>query len=107
METVRIHQIAYTHLILNKFKLDNCNAIKTPMDANTTIQANVNDESKQLPVVNVSYRELIGSLMYLSVGTHPDIAFAVSKLSKYLSNPSNQDTYKRTVFAVTMLDCLN
>lgn len=68
--------------------MGNCNAIKTPIDVNATIQANVDNEGK-LPA-NVPFRELIGSLMYLSISTRPDIAFAVSKLSKYLANPSNK-----------------
>lgn len=33
------------------------------------------------------YREEIGSLMYLIVGTIPDIAFPIGKLSKYVENP--------------------
>lgn len=33
------------------------------------------------------YREMIGCLMYAAVMTHPDIAFAVSKLSQYLDAP--------------------
>jgi len=36
---------------------------------------------------HVPYREAIGSLMYTSVGTHPDISFAVSTLSQFLDNP--------------------
>lgn len=90
MKIMHIHQTAYAHSVLNKFKMVDCNAIKTPMDVNAVIQANVANEGKQLPAANVPYRELIGSLMYLSVGTRPDIAFAVSKLSKYLANPSNE-----------------
>ena len=43
-------------------------------------------DSKQAP--DVPYREAIGSLMYLMVGTRPDIAFAVSRLAKYVENPT-------------------
>ncbi len=35
----------------------------------------------------VPYREAIGSLMYASVTTHPDITFAISTLSQFLENP--------------------
>ena len=35
----------------------------------------------------VPYREAIGSLMYTSVATRLDIAFAVSTLSQFLDNP--------------------
>ena len=35
------------------------------------------------------YREAVGSLMYAAVAKHPDIAFAVSALSQFLSNPGS------------------
>jgi hypothetical protein len=31
------------------------------------------------------YRELVGSLMHIAIGTHPNIAFAVSKLTTFLN----------------------
>ena len=37
----------------------------------------------------VPYREAIGSLMYASVATRPDISFAVSTLSQFLNNPGH------------------
>ncbi len=37
----------------------------------------------------VPYREAIGNLMYATIATHPDIAFAVSTLSQFLENPSH------------------
>jgi hypothetical protein len=33
------------------------------------------------------YQQKIGSLIYLAVVTRPDIAFAVSRLSRFLTNP--------------------
>jgi hypothetical protein len=35
----------------------------------------------------IPYREAVGSLMYAAVATRPDIMFAVSTLSQFLSNP--------------------
>jgi hypothetical protein len=34
------------------------------------------------------YQQMIGSLLYIQIGTHPDIAFPVSHLTQYASNPS-------------------
>jgi hypothetical protein len=38
--------------------------------------------------MNVPYREAIGSLMYLMVGTRSDIAFAVSRMAQYVESPT-------------------
>jgi hypothetical protein len=39
------------------------------------------------------YSQIIGSLMYLASATRPDIAFAVSKLSRFVSNPGDAHWY--------------
>ena len=36
------------------------------------------------------YSQIIGSLMYLASATRPDISFAVSKLSRFVSNPGDE-----------------
>ena len=38
------------------------------------------------------YQQIIGSLLYVQIGTRPDISFAVSCLAQYASNPSQQHT---------------
>jgi hypothetical protein len=35
----------------------------------------------------IPYHEAIGSLMYASLGTHPDITFAVQTVSRFTTNP--------------------
>ena len=39
------------------------------------------------------YQSIIGSLLYLMIGTHPDISYAVTHLSQFSTNPS-EDHYK-------------
>ena len=38
-------------------------------------------------MTKIPYRQAIGSLMWATVATRPDIAFAVSVLSQFLENP--------------------
>ncbi|XP_037870990.1 uncharacterized protein LOC119629381 [Bombyx mori] len=68
--------------------MDECNGIKTPMERNYNIEINDNTE-----VLDVPYRELIGSLIYLTVTTRPDLTFAVSYLSRFLDKP-NEELWK-------------
>ena len=47
----------------------------------------------------VPYREAVGSLMYAVVGTRPDIAYAVSYLAQFMSNPGRMhwEAVKRVI----------
>ena len=45
------------------------------------------DEKERAEMEKVPYAFTVGSLMYAQVCTHPDIAFAVNALGRYLSNP--------------------
>jgi hypothetical protein len=53
----------------------------TPYDPSVTLRKNMKDTRDQL-----KYSQIVGSLMYLASTTRPDIFFAVSKLSRYMSN---------------------
>ncbi|KAL1972155.1 hypothetical protein VTN31DRAFT_7374 [Thermomyces dupontii] len=37
-----------------------------------------------------SYQQKVGSLMYVAVHTRPDIAFAVSRLARFMTNPGSE-----------------
>ncbi|KAL4018503.1 hypothetical protein IC575_022101 [Cucumis melo] len=83
-----LSQSHYIDKMLNKYKNHGIVIAKTPIDASLHLGKNNGDNIAQL-----EYSRIIGSLMYIMSCTCPDIAFVVSKLSRYTSNPS-QDHWK-------------
>lgn len=81
--SIFVHQSTYAEKVLSKFNMQNCNPVSTPSDTNQPIGNFDESNASSYP-----YRELIGSLMYLAVGTRPDIAHAVGIASRYLEKPT-------------------
>ncbi|CAM8885319.1 unnamed protein product [Rhodiola kirilowii] len=76
-------QSHYIEKVLKKYKYLNCHPVNTPFESSKHLLPN-----KGAPVSQLEYSRVIGSLMYAMTSTRPDIAFAVGKLSRYTSNPS-------------------
>ena len=81
-----IGQPAYTEALLKRFSMENSNAVDTPFEAGTKL---VKSQESDKPYDKTKYQSAIGSLLFLSNRTRPDISFAVGKTSRYSSNPSN------------------
>ena len=64
---------------------------KTPLDISIHLSKNREEGFSQ-----VEYTRIIDSLMYLTSCTRPDLAYTVSKLSRYTSNPGT-DHWKAIV----------
>lgn len=79
-----LSQAHYVDTILNKFGQNDLEISKTPLDTTYNLTRNLGESVSQL-----EYARVIGSLMYLMSCTCPDIAYTVSKLSRYTSNPGN------------------
>jgi len=78
-EKITLSQRRYILNLLNRYGMDSCNPITTPMDRDTVLdKSTADDRDERRP-----YRELVGALMYLAVATRPDIAHAVSVLSQF------------------------
>ena len=88
-QTITLEQEAYIEQILAHFRLDRAQPAVTPMKPGTDFMPDSPLVSPTLLTAakKMMYREMIGSLMYLAVMTHPDISFAVSTLSQYLDVP--------------------
>ena len=65
----------------------NCKSMSTPMVANLK-KLHDSDSGSDL-VDPTMYRQLVGSLMYLT-HTRPDIEFAVSALSQFMVEPRDR-----------------
>ncbi len=88
-DTISLCQSHYVDSLLEKYGLADANPLTTPMDSNVKLDAydKHEPEGEEDSKITHGYAQLIGSLMYLALGTRPDIAFAVNKLAQYTSNP--------------------
>ena len=71
----------YMNKILERFNKNDTNIAKTPVDVNLHLRKNTGDTISQ-----VKYSRIIGTLMYMINCTRPDIAYSVSKLSRFTSD---------------------
>ena len=85
--SVWIGQKSYLENILRSFGMENCKAIHTPVDASTKLMKAVDNDTD---VDQKLYQSAVGSLLYLSLATRPDITFAVSNVAKFCAKPSKQ-----------------
>ena len=81
-QTLICTQRGYIKEILHSFNMSNCKPISTPMEHDLQLirLQSTSPEAQHLP-----YREAIGKLIYLASATRPDIAYAVSYLSRFAS----------------------
>ena len=89
-----LSQTHYIQNILEKFKFLNFKRAKTPIDVNLHLAQNKGEGQSQL-----DYASVLRSLMYVMNCTRPNIACAISKLSRYTSNPNQSHwlTMKRVL----------
>jgi hypothetical protein len=87
---ISIDQCDYLDKVLDRFQMTDAKSAQTPLPSNWDPKANT---GKATAAEITRYQSIIGSLLYLMIGTRPDIAFAVTHLSQFSTNPS-EDHYK-------------
>jgi hypothetical protein len=86
-KTISLSQTKYLKQVLERFRMQNCKFAKTPLPSGWRGTKNHEQAS---PDFRLRYQAIIGSLLYLMIGTRPDIAFAVTRLAQYAANPSQE-----------------
>ncbi|KAL7305663.1 hypothetical protein TKK_0002383 [Trichogramma kaykai] len=84
----------YITKLLKSFRYSEMKTQKTPMAKNKIenrerkAREEFEDEPQVVSIGNLSYRALIGSLLYLASTVRPDISYAVNVLSRHQINPT-------------------
>ena len=78
-------QTQFVDELLERFGMKECNTESTPMVSRLTDK----DPEKLDKNEHELYRNMVGSLLYLACWTRPDISFAVSELSRFVSSPGS------------------
>lgn len=82
--TLKLSQRRMTVELVQKYGLSSAKIKSTPL----SVSAKLTKQGEALDRSQHGYAELIGSLLYLSVCTRPDIAQAVGALARYMSCPT-------------------
>ena len=81
--TLHLGQAQYAAKFLERYGIHESRPVATPMECQLSAQ-DVNGDWFDATL----YRQAIGSLMYLMVGTRPDIIYALGQLSQYVQCPT-------------------
>jgi len=82
---LRLGQRQYAMEVLARFNMANSNAARLPMPVGARLQK----DGKELDTQGKArYQELVGCLLYLATCTRPDISFAVGRLARFVSAPT-------------------
>lgn len=91
---IAIDQCAYLEKVLQRCGMENAKPARTPLP---TGYVAVSNQGPVDPVLRNKFQTVIGSLLYIMLGTRPDIAFAVTTLSRHAANPS-QDHLNKALY---------
>lgn len=79
---LHLNQQKYIKDLLTKHNMHDARPVNTPMASSPRLT-----KSGELHTNPTEFRQLVGSLQYLSF-TQPDVAYAVSKLSQFMNSPT-------------------
>jgi hypothetical protein len=85
--TLQLSQTAYLNKVLDDFGMQDCASVKTPMETSLRLMP-AGTEYQAEASLRRAYQSAVGSLMYAMLGTRPDLAYAVSVVSRFASNPT-------------------
>jgi transposase InsO family protein len=89
--TLSITQRNYIKKVVERFDMAESKPVATPLDSSVKLtKADCPSTVAQAKEMEkIPYQSAVGAIMYAMLGTRPDIAFALTSLSQYSSNPGH------------------
>ena len=84
--SIFIHQTNYIRQMLRRFNMEDATPVTTPADPHTNLYSS---EEREIIPDDVPLRQAVGSLMFAAIVSRPDIMFAVSYVSRFVSKPES------------------
>ena len=91
---LKLSQPTYAEQIVEKYRMSEAKPTYTPLTVGQTTTSDISTDQIKFP-----FQEAVGSLLYLSTKTRPDLAFAVGLSGRHVQEPQRQDcaNLKRTL----------
>ena len=86
-EAIWLGQPSYTENLLYEFGMSDCKPVKTPVSSDVKLLKCENESDVYDQKV---YQAAVGSLLYLSTKTRPDISYAVGNVARFCAKPTKQ-----------------
>ena len=81
---ITLSQTTFIDIVLNRFSMQDCKPVLTPIDPSHRVKAVEVDEQC---TDTTAFQQIIRSLMYSVTGTRPDLAYTISHLSQFNASP--------------------
>jgi hypothetical protein len=88
--TLSIKQTDFIRHLLTRYNMAECHSVVTKKNPNNRLHTSMSPktEEERREMEKIPVREAVGSLiMYLMRMTRPDIAFALTQMANFVSNP--------------------
>ena len=87
--TIHLSQRSYINSMLRRYGFEDLKPVSLPMEASIRLTSAQSPTTTQqiAHMRNIPYQEAVGSLTYVSLGTRPDITYAVQTVSRFSKNP--------------------
>ena len=87
-----LSQEQYIEKVLKRFNMHKAKLVSIPLAVQFKLskKQSPTSEGEKEEMKNVPYSSVVGSLIYVMICTRPNIAYAISDVSRFLSNPRKE-----------------